>query len=285
MRLIGAHMSIGGGVHQALLRGKEVGCTTVQIFTKNARSWRAKPLTSKDIEAFQRAQEETGIAPVVAHNTYLINLASPKEDLYSKSIEAMGVELERAEALGLPYLVMHPGAHMGSGEEEGLYRISRAINLLHQRYPDYKVMILLETTAGEQTHLGGRFEHFARIIEMVEEDKRIGVCFDTCHVFAAGYDLASPSGYERTFEEFDRVIGLERLKVIHVNDSKAPLGSHVDRHEHIGKGQLGLEAFGRLLQDERFATLPFILETPKGQTPEGEDWDLVNIRTLRELAG
>jgi len=285
VRRLGAHMSIGGGIWKALERGKELGCDTVQIFTKNARSWRAKPLSQEEVALFRRTQQSTGIEPVVAHDTYLINLASPKDDLYEKSIEALQTELERAQALGIPYMVMHPGAHMGSGEEEGLYRISRALNLIHQRAPDLKVMVLLETTAGQETNLGWRFEHLARIIEMLEEDWRVGVCFDTCHVFAAGYDICSDEGYRRTFEEFDEVIGLERLKVIHLNDSKAPCGSRIDRHEHIGRGKIGLEAFRRLLTDDRFAELPFIIETPKGQSPQGEDWDRVNLRLLRSLLG
>ncbi len=276
-------MSIGGGIWRALERGKALGCDTIQIFTKNARSWRAKPLKGEEIEEFLKVKEATGIDPVVAHDTYLINLASPKEEVYSKSIEALWEELERASALRVPYLVMHPGAHLGSGEEEGLYRIARAINLIHQRGPDLGVMILLETTAGQESSLGWNFEQLARVIEMLEEDHRVGICFDTCHAFAAGYDLSSEEGYRRTFEELDEVLGLERLKVIHLNDSKAPCGSRIDRHEHIGRGEIGLEAFERLLNDERFATLPFIIETPKGQTPEGEDWDRVNLSTLRSL--
>ncbi|RLB00613.1 MAG: deoxyribonuclease IV, partial [Deltaproteobacteria bacterium] len=267
----------------ALERGKALGCDTIQIFTKNARSWRAKPLKGEEIEEFLKVKETTGIDPVVAHDTYLINLASPKEEVYSKSIEALWEELERASTLRVPYLVMHPGAHLGSGEEEGLYRIARAINLIHQRGPDLGVMILLETTAGQESSLGWNFEQLARVIEMLEEHHRVGICFDTCHAFAAGYDLSSEEGYRRTFEELDEVLGLERLKVIHLNDSKAPCGSRIDRHEHIGRGEIGLEAFERLLNDERFATLPFIIETPKGQTPEGEDWDRVNLSTLRSL--
>jgi len=283
MRRLGAHMSIGGGIWRALERGKALGCDTIQIFTKNARSWRAKPLKGEEIEEFLKVKEATGIDPVVAHDTYLINLASPKEEVYSKSIEALWEELERASALRVPYLVMHPGAHLGSGEEEGLYRIARAINLIHQRGPDLGVMILLETTAGQESSLGWSFGQLARVIEMLEEDHRVGICFDTCHAFAAGYDLSSEEGYRRTFEELDEVLGLERLKVIHLNDSKAPCGSRIDRHEHIGRGEIGLEAFERLLNDERFATLPFIIETPKGQTSEGEDWDRVNLSTLRSL--
>lgn len=285
MRRLGAHISISGGIWKALERGRALGCDTVQIFTKNARSWRAKALTEEEIEEFLKVKESTGIDPVVAHDTYLINLASPKEDVYSRSIEALWEELKRASALRIPYLVMHPGAHLGSGEEEGLYRIARAINLIHQRGPDLGVMILLEITAGQESSLGCSFEQLARIVEMLEEDQRVGICFDTCHAFAAGYDLSSEEGYQKTFEELDDVLGLERLKVIHLNDSKAPCGSRIDRHEHIGRGEIGLEAFRRLLNDERFADLPFIIETPKGKTSEGEDWDRVNLSTLRSLLG
>ncbi len=283
MRSLGAHMSIAGGVYKALWRGKEIGCNTIQIFTKNNTQWQAKPLTPEDIVAFQKAQEETGIWPIVAHNSYLINLATPDEGLYGRSLEALWEELQRAEALGLPYMVMHPGSHMGAGEQEGLYRIARGINLLHQRGKGMKVMILLETTAGQGTNLGYRFEHFAEIIEMIEEDQRLGVCLDTCHVFAAGYDIRTQEGYEDTFEEFHRIIGLDRLKVVHINDSKAAFGARIDRHEHIGQGHLGLEPFRRLLQDPRLTTLPFILETPKKKDPQGEDWDVVNLRVLRGL--
>jgi deoxyribonuclease-4 len=191
--------------------------------------------------------------------------------------------MQRTESLGIPYLVMHPGSPRGGGEEQGIERIARGINFIHQQGAEMKVMILMETTAGQGATLGNRFEHFARIIERIEEDERVGVCLDTCHVFAAGYDISTPQGYEATLEEFQRVIGLDRLKVIHLNDAKAASGTRLDRHEHIGKGHLGLDAFRRLLQDPRVAHLPFILETPKGKTTGGEDWDCVNLRTLRGL--
>src|SRR4030042_1242623 len=208
MRLLGAHMSIAGGVARALWRGMEIGCDAIQLFTKNANQWRAKPLTPDDREAFHQARQEAGVRAVAAHDSYLINLASPDEGLYGQSLEALWEEMQRAEALGLPYLVMHPGSHRGSGEQQGLFRIARAINLLHQRGAEMRVMILLETTAGQGATLGNRFEHFARIIEQVEEDERVGVCLDTCHVFAAGYDISTPAGYEATLEEFHRIIGL-----------------------------------------------------------------------------
>jgi deoxyribonuclease-4 len=276
-------MSIAGGVAYALRRGKEIGCDVIQLFTKNANQWRAKPLEPDAIEAFHQARNETGITPIAAHNSYLINLASPDEGLFKRSQEALSVEMQRAEALGIPYLVIHPGSHRGSGEEEGLYRIARGINLLHYREPDMQIPILLETTAGQGSTLGSCFEHFAQVIEMVEEDERIGICLDTCHCFAAGYDISTPEGYEATMGEFDRIIGLDRLQLIHLNDSKGAVGKRVDRHEHIGQGHLGIEPFRLLLQDNRLADLPFILETPKGKDPAGEDWDRVNLRLLRGL--
>lgn len=276
-------MSIAGGVHNAPWRGKAVGCDTIQIFTKNANQWRAKPFAAKDVDTFQKAREETGIWPIVAHDSYLINIATPDKRLYERSLEAMWEEMQRAEGLGLPYLVMHPGFHMGDGEEEGLYRIAEGINLLCQRDTGMRVVILLETTAGQGTNLGYRFEHFAKIMETIQKDERVGVCLDTCHVFAAGYDISTPEGYESTLEEFHRVVGRDRLKVIHLNDSKAACGTRTDRHEHIGQGCLGLGPFQHLLQDPRLAALPFILETPKGKDPRGEDWDIVNLRVLRGL--
>lgn len=283
MRSLGAHMSIAGGVYNALWRGKATGCDTIQVFTRNANQWRAKPLAAEDIEAFQNARQQTGIKPIVAHDSYLINLASPDEGLYERSRQALWEELQRAEALELPYLVMHPGSHMGCGEEEGLYRIAQGIKFLHQKDKATKVMILLETTAGQGSNLGYGFEHFAKIIEMIGGDERVGVCFDTCHVFAAGYDISRPEGYEVCLNEFHRVIGMDRLKVMHVNDCRGPVGGRIDRHEHIGQGHLGLETFRRLLQDPRLADLPFILETPKGKDPRGEDWDMVNLKVLRGL--
>ena len=276
-------MSIAGGIDKALWRGMKLGCDVIQLFTKNASQWRAKPLLADAIAAFRQACHETRVRPVAAHNSYLINLASPDEGLYKRSVEALWEEMRRAEALGVPYLVMHPGSHRGGGEEEGFYRIARAINLLHYQGPDIKVQILLETTAGQGATVGYRFEHFARIIEMIEKDEGIGVCLDTSHCFAAGYNIGTQEGYEATMKEFERIIGLGRLKLIHLNDSKAALGTRVDRHEQIGQGYLGLESFRLFMQDLRLADIPFILETPKGKAPNGEDWDRVNLRTLRGL--
>jgi len=279
--LLGAHMSIAGGLERAAERGRSLGCTTIQIFTKNNNQWRGKPLSAAQVERFRQAQADSGIAPIFAHDAYLINLACPHRDIFEKSFHAFLDEMQRAERLGLPYLVMHPGAHLGSGEARGLKRIIRALNRLHRKTPGYRLKVLLETTAGQGTGLGSRFEHLAEIIEGVEEPGRLGVCFDTCHVLAAGYDIRTPAGYRGVMQEFDRVIGLERLCAFHLNDSKKPLGSRVDRHEHIGRGHVGREAFRLILQDKRFRTAPKVLETPKGKDMAE---DRRNLRILRRLA-
>jgi deoxyribonuclease-4 len=279
--LVGAHMSISGGAFNALLHGEELGCTTIQIFTKNSNQWRAKLLTSEDARKFREAQKRTGISPVVGHNAYLINLASPKEDIYRQSLEAMLVELKRAEFLGLPYLVMHPGAHLGSGEKEGIGKIARSLDRLHEKTVGFEVKICLETTAGQGSSIGYRFEHLVDIIGRVKEKGRLGVCYDTCHTFAAGYDIRTQKTYETTLKEFDNVVGLSKLWVIHVNDSLKDLGSQVDRHQHLGEGKIGLEGFRLLMNDKRWEKVPKILETPKeGSTAR----DIANLNLLRGLA-
>jgi deoxyribonuclease-4 len=278
--LLGAHMSISGGVFNAPLYGREVGCDTIQIFTKNNSQWKAKELTAEDARKFFDSQEETGIAPVIGHNGYLINLASPKEDVYQLSLDAMLIELKRAELLRLPYLVMHPGSHLGSGEKKGISEIVRSLDWLHQKTKGYKVKILLETTAGQGSALGYRFEQLAEMIERVKDSERLGVCYDTCHAFAAGYDIRTSRAYEETFNEFDSVVGLSRLKVIHVNDSLRVLGSRVDRHQHIGEGNIGLEGFRLLMNDKRWEQVPKILETPK---EGGTERDIKNLKVLRHL--
>jgi len=278
--LIGAHMSISGGAFNALLYGEELGCTTIQIFTKNNNQWKAKELTSDDVKRFVENQKKTKISPVVGHNGYLINLASPKENVYDLSMESMYVELKRAELLGLPYLVIHPGSHLGSGEKKGMMKIARSLDRLHRRTKGFKVKICLETTAGQGSAIGYRFEHLAEIIERVKENDRLGVCYDTCHTFAAGYDIRTKKAYQSTFKEFDRIIGFSRLKVIHVNDSLKDLDSRVDRHQHIGEGKIGLGGFRLLMNDKRWAKIPKILETPK----EGEtEKDMRNLKVLRSL--
>ena len=281
---LGAHLSIAGGVENALLTAERLGCQTVQLFTKNSNQWVGKPFGPDEPARFRRTLRRTRLRFATAHDSYLINLASPHPVLWRKSVEAFADELVRAEALGLKYLVTHPGAHVGAGEEAGLANVVRALDEVHARYPDFRVKVLLELTAGQGTCLGNRFEHLAAILALVREPKRLGVCFDTCHVFAAGYPLGTHAEYQATFAEFDRVIGLKRLKLFHLNDSKKGLGSRVDRHEHIGRGCLGPDPFRRLLNDPRFRETPMILETPK-EGPDGSDMDPVNLATLRELCG
>ncbi len=269
-------MSIAGGVHLALERGAELGCSTIQIFVKNARSWRSKAYTQEVIANFAENQRKTGIAPVVAHSIYLVNLATEARELRERSIDDMRDEMSKCDQLNIPYLVLHPGTHQN--EKIGLRLVAEALDELYSER--FRVSVTLETTAGQGNNLGFRFEQIAEIIELAECGKNLSVCFDTCHVFAAGYELRTESGYERTFEEFNSIIGIEKLKVIHLNDSKYPLGSRRDRHEHIGKGELGLSAFSFIMNDKRFVGIPKILETPKGG---GTEFDRMNIETLLKL--
>ena len=278
--LLGAHMSIAGGVSQAFARGKSVGCVAMQIFTKNSNQWAAKPLDDAEIARYKEQQAATGIAPVIAHDSYLINLGSPDDALWRRSVDAFTDELVRCEQLGIPGLVTHPGSHMGAGEEAGIARIAQALNEAHARTPAYRVLSILEITAGQGDHLGYRFEHLARIRDLVKEPERIGICFDTCHALAAGYEYRTPENYQAMWEEFDRVLGLASLQCFHFNDSKKDIGSRVDRHEHIGKGFVGLDAFRMLLNDPRFRHLPMLLETPKS---EDMHEDVENLRVLRGL--
>lgn len=279
MRL-GAHESISGGLHKAFDRAQSVGCDAMQIFVKSNRTWAVKPLTDEDIALFKTKAEETSIHPVVAHTSYLLNLASPKDDLWQKSRDALIIELERCETLEIPYLVLHPGSHVGSGEEAGLARVAQALGEVHAATTGFRARILLENTAGQGTNLGYKFEHLAWLIEHAAEGERLGVCLDTCHVFAAGYDLRAAEEYKATMAEFDRTIGLTRLKALHLNDSKGDLGSRKDRHEHIGQGHIGLEGFRNLLNDPRLEGLPGLLETPKGDDLRE---DRENLAVLREL--
>ncbi len=278
----GAHMSIAGGVDRAVLRAREAGCETVQVFTKNNNQWRAKPLLDAEIAAFRAALVENGIADPVAHNSYLINLGSPDDALWNKSIDAMVVEVERAESLGIRDLIAHPGAHVGSGEEAGIDRIARGLDEVHRRTAGVAVAIDLETTAGQGSCLGHRFEHLGAILDRVREPERLGVCVDTCHVFAAGYSLATPGQYNETIEGLERAVGTGRVRVWHLNDSLKACGSRVDRHAGIGRGLMGLEPFRNVVNDPRFAAVPMILETPKG-VEGGEDLDVINLRSLRQL--
>jgi deoxyribonuclease-4 len=281
-RLIGAHMSIAGGYYKAVEAAAEYGMDVVQLFTKNNNQWKAKPLSQADIDEFRAALKSTGVKCPVAHDSYLINLASPDEVLWQKSLEAFTIELERAEALGLIGVVMHPGSFVSSTEEAGLSRIVAALDKAHQRTAGFATLTLLETTAGQGSNLGHRFEHLARILKNVAQPERVAVCVDTCHIFAAGYPITSKKEYAATMAEFDRVVGLDRIRAFHLNDSVRELGSRVDRHAKIGAGKLGLEPFRHLLNDKRFASVPMYLETPKGEE-DGQPLDAINLQTLRSL--
>jgi deoxyribonuclease-4 len=281
-RTFGSHMSIAGGCDRAVRAAKAVGFETVQLFTKNNNQWNAPPIGDDHVAAFRAALEETGVTDPVAHTSYLINLASPDGGLWEKSIEALVVEVERCAALGIPDLVVHPGAHMGAGEKRGVLRIAKALDKVHRRTKGSLVTIDLETTAGQGTNLGYRFEHLRDILDRVGQPERLGVCVDTCHIFAAGYSLASKEEYDETIEQLEGYVGLGRLRAWHLNDSCRECGSRVDRHAGIGAGHMGLEPFRHLVNDPRFHHLPMILETPKG-VDQGEDLDARNLSTLRQL--
>ncbi|HEY6008957.1 MAG TPA: deoxyribonuclease IV [Geobacteraceae bacterium] len=276
----GAHMSISGGIQLAPERGVKVGCGTIQIFTQNANQWRGKAISDSDAALFREKWEESGLHEVISHDIYLINLAAPPGEVREKSLAAFREEMERCARLGIGKIVMHPGAHTGDGEETGMKRICEAFDFLFTAVPEYTGKVLLETTAGQGSNVGYRFEQLRTIIDGVALADRFAVCFDTCHAFAAGYDFTAGTGYAEVFAEFDRVLGLERLQCFHVNDSVKGLSCRVDRHEHIGRGAMGLEPFRLLVNDPRFASVPKILETPKG---EDDEFDRMNLATLRGL--
>jgi deoxyribonuclease IV len=282
MPILGAHMSIAGGYHRAVVEAQRCGCDCVQLFTKNNNQWRAKEITADDAAQFQRALAELAIVHPLSHSSYLINLASPDDVLWQKSTDGMVTELCRAEKLGIPYVVVHPGSHTTSSEEEGIAKVALALDMIHKLLPRAKSQVLLEITAGQGTNLGWKFSHLAAILAQTARPDRVGICFDTCHAFAAGYDLADRKAYQAMWREFDELLGLDRLKAIHLNDSKRELGSRIDRHEHIGRGRIGLEGFRHLLTDNRFRDVPMYLETPK-ENAEEEPWDVINLRVLREL--
>lgn len=302
MPILGSHTSIAGGLHRAVQRAHAVGCDCVQFFTGNPRAfpkaktsvrfgrfltknnnqWRAKPILEAEAALFRSTLAELTIAHPIAHNSYLINLASPDDVLWRRSIEAFVIELQRAEQLRLDCVVTHPGAAVDSSEEQGLKRVVAALNEIHAQTRGVKVRILLETTAGQGSCLGHRFEHLATILSSVKRPQRLGVCVDTCHIFAAGYPLGTLRQYRDTIKKLAAIVGLDQVRAFHLNDSKRELGSRVDRHEHIGKGRLGLEPFRYLLNDERFQHVPMYLETPKGVV-DGEELDVMNLRTLRGL--
>jgi deoxyribonuclease IV len=282
MPLLGCHLSIAGGYYKAVEAAAALKMDCVQIFTKNNNQWKGKTLSPEDVALFRDAIERTGIRMPCGHDSYLINLASPTESLWKQSLEAFVIEIERANVLGLVGLVIHPGCCVESSEEEGLRRIIAAIDEAFARTKNTTVQVWLETTAGQGSSLGHRFEHLRAILDGVKERHRLGVCIDSCHVFAAGYPLAAPEDYRDTLAQFDAIVGLEWVRAFHLNDSKREFGSRVDRHEHIGKGQLGREAFRNILNDPRFAAIPMYLETPKG-TVNGRSLDAMNLATLRRL--
>ncbi len=256
-------MSIAGALSFCIDRGESLGCEAIQIFTKNQLQWKAPLLSLSDVSEFKIKWSKSHIRKIIAHSSYLINLGSPEKEKYERSVTSMIEELRRADALGIPYVVLHPGSHMGRGENFGLNRIADGIKAVLDKTSGISAGILLETTAGQGSNLGYLFEHIAYILQKVDSPERIGVCFDTCHVFAAGYDISTCDGYYQVWDEFDRVIGKDRLKAIHLNDSVFPLGSRKDRHAHIGQGYIGLTAFSLLVKDRRFEDIPMILETPK----------------------
>ncbi len=279
--LLGAHMPTAGGPHNAITNGAEIGCRAVQIFTASPRQWRAPVIAPEVAAKFKEVVKASGITKTVAHDSYLINLAAePGSETLAKSRAAFKAEIERAEMLGVDFLVSHPGAHGGAGEDVGIARLIESLDILHAETAGAKVRVALETTAGQGTYLGGRFEHLARIIQGVQDPERLAVCLDTCHVFAAGYDIRTPETYAATMAEFDKVVGLRWLQVIHANDSQKAFGSHADRHAHIGDGEIGLEAFRLLVNDPRLAGLPVIVETPDGETMHA-----VNVQRLHDLIG
>jgi deoxyribonuclease-4 len=282
MPLLGAHMSIAGGYYKAVDAAADLGMETVQVFTKNNNQWRARPIGDDEAKLFRDRAAERNVRHTLSHSSYLINVASPDAELWQKSVDAFVVELERAARLGIPHVVLHPGAYVTGSEEEGLARVIRAFDEIHRRAAKIAANCLIETTAGQGSCLGWKFEHLASMLEGVRDSDRLGVCVDTCHLFAAGYPLGSRKEYLATIRRFDDLIGLERIKAIHLNDSKRELGSRVDRHEHIGHGKIGLEAFSHLLNDRRFRDVPMYLETPKADY-HGEPWDAINLRTLRSL--
>jgi deoxyribonuclease IV len=278
--LIGTHVSINGGLHMACARAAAIGCTTMQVFTKNSSQWEGKPLADEDVETYKTAVGKSRIEPVFAHASYLINLCAVNPAVLHRSRDAFEDELRRCERLGFTGLILHPGAHMGTGEQEGLQRVAGSLNEVHEKTSRFQTLTILETTAGQGSSLGYRFEHLRTIVESVEHQERLAVCVDTCHLFAAGYPIHTEDGWEQTIREFDMIVGLPRLVAVHVNDSRKGLGSRVDRHEHIGKGHIGLEGFRLLMNDSRFARVPKILETEKS---EDMHEDVENMAVLRSL--
>ncbi len=275
---LGAHVPIAGGLQKAPENGKKIGCEAIQIFSKNQRQWRARPLGDEEVDAFKAGVKKAGIASVVIHDSYLINLADPQEEGLKRSREAFVEEMERAQLLGVRYLIFHPGAHKGAGEEYGILRIAESLDYCVETAEAPDVVLLLECTAGQGSTLGYTFEQLRDVRRAVAEPSRVGYCLDTCHMFAAGYDIRKEGGYEAVMQQAARTLGREEVKAFHLNDSKRGLGSRVDRHEHIGEGQMGLDAFRLLVNDSRFEGIPMVLETP------GEEEDFrKNLGVLKAL--
>lgn len=283
MSILGAHMSIAGGYYKSVVSAKEATCQCVQLFTKNNNQWRAKSITDDDVSRFKTALTEHGIVAPLSHSSYLINLAAPDDELWKKSIDAFVVELQRADMLGIPYVVLHPGAFTTSSEEAGIQRIGQALDEVHGQTPAIESKCLLETTAGQGSTLGHTFEQLAQIIELVNDPDRLGICVDTCHIFAAGYAMETEKDYKSTMRQLNQTVGVKQIKAFHLNDSKKDLGSRVDRHEHIGEGCMGIAPFRHLMNDRRFRKIPMYLETPKGENEQGACWDEVNLAKLRDL--
>jgi deoxyribonuclease-4 len=280
--MFGSHLSISGGMHNALLQAEKYGMETLQCFTKNQQQWKCKPLEQDVIDQWASHRDRLKFSQTVSHDSYLINLASPDDALRRKSMDLFTEELRRCEILGIPYLVTHPGAHMGAGEEIGLKRVAAALDEIYAELGTCEVITCLEITAGQGSSLGYRLEHLATIIEQSKNEKRLGVCLDTAHLFAAGYDFRGRK-FADLMKEIESRLGIERVKVLHLNDSKKELGSRVDRHAHIGQGTIGIEGFTGFVRDKHFKNVPKILETPKEKHPSGRDWDAVNLELLRGL--
>ncbi len=280
--MFGSHLSIAGGMHKALLAAEELGLQTVQVFTKNQQQWKVPPLSASCLDQWQQHRNRLRFDQTVSHASYLINLASPDQVLWEKSIDLIAEELSRCEVLAIPHLVMHPGAHMGAGDEAGLERIVMALDRLYDGDRFNKVTTCLESTAGQGTTLGHQLEHLAWIIEHARRPERLGVCLDTAHLFAAGYDFRGEK-YDAFRCELERLIGIEHVGVWHLNDSKKDLGTRVDRHHHIGEGFIGLSGFQGIVRDPAFAEVPKILETPKGKADDGRSWDTINLERLHAL--
>lgn len=275
---LGSHLSVAGGAFKAAIEAKALGLRSLQIFTKNASRWVQRPIKDSEADRFREAVQEWGSHPVASHDSYLINLASPKKELWNKSIEAFSDEIERAEKLELDFLVMHPGAHVGSGVDAGIDRIATGMKKCFDRVPHGKTRVLLENTAGGGSTMGRSFEELQNLLDAIDDPSRVGVCLDSCHLFAAGYDLRTDSGYASTIKELQATVGARRVFCWHLNDSRGDLGSHLDRHEHIGDGMIGKSGFKRILKDSRFLGIPKILETAKE-----DDMDRVNLKVLRRL--